>query len=209
VILNPKSRKEMLESVLIRGERVSEVCKRFKVTRSTFYKWAREYRQRTGKLERKHDSQWGSTTTSIDQWHLKDARFKDPHNRKLIVSDESYTAGLILWIVSDTPRLGPGQIVQKATDPKYGGEPLICGRTTVYNYLEDNGLNKYQGRRSFSTYVRNRRREYSIAAAEWIPPANPNAEGSVMPPSDVERRKYCDLLIQMLRAWESAREKRR
>lgn len=66
--LSPGSRKKMIEEVLIGGKRVSEVCRRYNLSRKTFYQWKARYEKAKEKGESLFQAMEDCYLRDVEEW---------------------------------------------------------------------------------------------------------------------------------------------
>lgn len=128
--LSPKARYLMVKEVVEQGTPVSDVSAKYNISRQTFYKWLRRYKNQ------------GGSTGNILQ--LED---KSPSiNRYYRQTPEKYEKA-VLAMVAAHPEYGIRSIVRNL--PKIGALPIV-GHHGVQNVLRRNGLSTYRERLAYS-----------------------------------------------------------
>src|SRR3989338_7390932 len=131
--LGPKARLKLLETVFKKHVPVSEACRKFGISRFTFYKWAKRYN--SGK------------SRNVNLALLKD---KDSTPGTLPKSVSLKIEAVVKQIAIKNPNLSKYAITSKAKELLGGRSPGVHG---VYNILKRHNLNTGELRRNYQSLV--------------------------------------------------------
>src|SRR3989344_2008534 len=131
--LGPKARLKLLETVFKKHVPVSEACRKFGISRFTFYKWAKRYH--SGK------------SRNVNLALLKD---KDSTPGTLPKSVSLKIEAVVKQIAIKNPNLSKYAITSKAKELLGGRSPGVHG---VYNILKRHNLNTCELRRNYQSLV--------------------------------------------------------
>ncbi|MFC1624968.1 helix-turn-helix domain-containing protein [Patescibacteria group bacterium] len=127
--LSPNSRQMMLQEVIEQKQPVTDVAKKYNVSRTTVYKWINRYKRAS--IDNK-DQSLVSKTPKVSRYYRQ--------------TPEKYVEA-VLSLVAAHPEFGIRKIVTNL--PTIGDKPIV-GHHGVQNILKRNGLSTYEERLKFA-----------------------------------------------------------